>query len=144
MSTKGRKTVCVLVIGIMVLMPAVVGAEMHLEGFRVGAMNYNSTPYTGETPAKGYGLGFKISFGGPKHYSPTTKFNGVDIKSMMPTTMGGAGLSVGTIVAISAIGLGAVIIVVDQHRRDSDKEKNLKSNETPSPPPHEPYYPCSE
>lgn len=141
MSTKVRKAVCVLVIGIMVLMPTVVGAEMHLEGFRVGAMNYNSTPYTGETPAKGYGIGFNVSFGGPKHYSPATKFNGVDIKSMMPTTAGGTGLSIGTIVAISAVGLGFVIVVVDQHRRDSDKEKALRSSETPSQPPHPP---CTE
>jgi hypothetical protein len=105
-------------------------------------MNYNANSYTGERSAKGCGIGFKISFGGPKHYSPTTKFNGVDIKNMMPTTTGGAGLSVGTIVAISAVGLGAVIVVVDQHRRDSDEEKRVHSN--PTPPPHHPHPPCSD
>jgi hypothetical protein len=136
MSRKWRKAVCIMVVWILVLMPSTVLAEMHLEGFRVGAMNYNSTSYTGDAPAKRYGIGFKFSFGGPKQYRPTTKLNGVDIKSMMPASMG-AGLSVGTIVAISAVGLGVVIVVVDQHRKDSDEEKVRRSNATP--PPH---YPC--
>ena len=133
MAKKLMQVVLVLFSISLLLWPTMVTAEMNFEGISVGAMNYNPAYYFSDEPRRGYGLGFQISFGGPRDYKPSTKFNGVEIKSAMPSSTTGGTLSIATVAAISAIGLG-VFIIYDQAVRNDD-------DQVVAPPPthHCPY-----